>query len=126
MAYDYMEAMRKDIAEYIKENVDRAEYDSTEDLYEKLYDDLWLEDSVTGNASGSYTFNSARAREYVTEDGEGYLREAVDDFGIDAKTLADKFLSGEWEWFDVTIRCYLLGQVLQVVIDELDEVMAIE
>ena len=42
----------------------------------------------------------------------------VTEFDIDAKTVAEKFINEEWEYFDVSIRCYLLGSAIKAAIDE--------
>ena len=121
--YDYLEAMKADIIDYIKNDAELDRDDliyNRESLEEKLNDDLWINDSITGNASGSYTFNSYIAKEYVT-DNEDLCREALQKFCTDADTIAEKFLDGEWEWFDVTIRCYLLGQAISAALDEIAE-----
>ena len=49
--YNYLEAMKEDILQYIRDEIDLAEFDSLEELEEKLNDDLWTVDSVTGNGS---------------------------------------------------------------------------
>ena len=54
--YDYLEAMKSDIIDYVRNDVNTDEFSSREELEESLYDDLWTVDSVTGNGSGSYTF----------------------------------------------------------------------
>ena len=87
---------------------------------QELHDFLWSHDSVTGNASGSYTFNSYRAKEYVTDNGD-LLREALQEFCTEAETIAEKFLYEEWEYFDVTIRCYLLYRAIENALDSLEE-----
>lgn len=54
--YDYKENIKNDIKSYIVDNdidVNSDDFDQNE-----LYDNLFCEDSVTGNASGSYTFNT--------------------------------------------------------------------
>ena len=61
--YNYLETVKEDVKNYIENEVDFLQYNSIEDLQEKLYDDLFVEDSVTGNASGSYTFNTYEAEE---------------------------------------------------------------
>ena len=120
--YNYMESMKNDIRDAINYDYDLTEWKGRRDeLEEKLNDDLWIDDSVTGNASGSYTFNSARAREYVTENGIDYIRDACSEFGIDAGEIGEKFVNEEWEWMDVTIRCYLLNQAINEVLDEMEE-----
>ena len=53
--YDYRKAVKEDVLQYIKDEINLEEFDSLEELEEKLNDELWTEDSVTGNASGSYT-----------------------------------------------------------------------
>lgn len=116
--YDYERAMFDDIKDYIEENDLTAEYSDPEELYEYLYDELWAEDSVTGNGSESYTFDRAEAREYVLSDPET-LRDALEEFCVPADTIAEKFLAEDWEYFDVTIRCWYLGAVISAVIDSL-------
>ena len=114
MKYDYLENMKEDIKEYINSNFDTCDY-TKEDLQTRLYDELWCEDSVTGNASGSYTFNSYKARENLYNN-EYLLEEALSEFGYNELPL-DKI--NAYEWQDVTIRCYLLSQAIEEVMKEL-------
>lgn len=117
--YDYQKAMYDDIMEYITENDLTAEYSDPEELCDYLQDKLWIEDSVTGNGSGgSYTCDRAEARKYVLSDPET-LRDALEGFCVPADTIAEKFLAEDWEYFDVTIRCWYLGSVISDVIDTL-------
>ena len=120
MSYSYVEAMKSDVRDAIEDGgyLD-GDYDRDE-VEEQLNEDLWVDDSVTGNASGSYTFSSYQAKEYVLEDGMDYLLEATSEFGIEASEIGEHFINEDWEWFDVTIRCYLLGQVIGEVLDELE------
>lgn len=124
MKYNYCESIKNDVLEYIKENYTTREQienlDNRNEWLEKLNDALWVEDSVTGNASGSYTFNRYMAREYVLE-WLDVLRDALEDFGVTPKMVSEKFLDEEWEYFDVTIRCYLLGGAIVHALDELEE-----
>lgn len=116
--YNYLEAMIEDVKEYVGDNFtaeeiaekleDRSEWES------ELYDALWIEDSVTGNASGSYTFNTYRAEECIAHNLD-LLSEAIKEFGCDADILEKGA-----EWCDVTIRCYLLGQAISEALDELE------
>ena len=118
--YDYLEAMKSDIIDYVRNDVNTDEFTSREELEESLYDDLWTVDSVTGNGSGSYTFNRAEAEEYVNDNSD-LLREAISEFCVDSETVAEKFLEADYEYFDVTIRCYLLGQAISEALDELED-----
>lgn len=111
--YDYMEAMVSDIKDYILENYSSlADRDTAE---QKLYDDLWVIDSVTGNASGSYTSSSWKAEEYLCHNLD-LLGDAFFDFGTDTSRV----LQYGPEACDVTIRCYLLGAALCRALDELE------
>lgn len=122
MSYNYLAAMKSDILEYIKYNIDLDDYRGRrDDLEEKLNDELWIDDSVTGNGSGSYTFNREQAREYVQADGSDYIRDMCSDFGIEAGEIAQRFIDNDWEWIDVSIRCYLLSRAISDALDELDD-----
>lgn len=118
--YNYMEAVKEDVKNYIDCEINFADFYSLEELEEKLNDELWTDDSVTGNASGSYTFNREQAKEYVL-DNMDLLNEMCLEFGIDAETIGQKFLDNEYEWMDVSIRCYLLGAAISEVLDDLEE-----
>lgn len=115
--YDYREAMTKDVKEWIKENIDLTEWtEDREGLEQQLNDDLWTEDSITGNASGSYYCNSYNAEESIAHNWD-LLNEALDEFGQNNINVIKKGA----EWADVTIRCYLLESVISNVLDEMEE-----
>ena len=119
--YNYREAMREDILDYIRSEINLDDFRGNRDeLEELLNDDLWTTDSVTGNASGSYTFNSNRAREYVLGNMDD-LTDALREFCEDPAEIGSRFLREDWEGFDVTIRCYLLGECIAVVLDDLED-----
>ena len=116
MAYDYLEAVKDNVKDYIDNEIDLDEYRGRKDeLEEYLNDELWTEDSVTGNGSGSYTFNRAKAAEYLMSNLD-LLAEAVEEFGGNLDVLKDGA-----EACDVTIRCYLLGQAISEVLDDYEE-----
>jgi hypothetical protein len=120
MAYNYLEAIKDDVRQAIEDNYDIADYSDRDEFEETLNDDLCIDDSVTGNGSGSYTYSRAEAEENVKGDPNAmdYIRELISDY--DEKDVAlEKFMDEDWEWFDVSIRCYLLGQVISEVLDEL-------
>lgn len=118
--YNYLEAVTSDVLDYIKEEINLDEWKGNrEGLEEKLNDELWTVDSVTGNASGSYTFNTWEAEENLAHNWD-LLAEALDEFGQDG---TDVLRQGA-EAMDVTIRCYLLGQAIAEALDELEEELA--
>lgn len=111
--YDYRECVREDVMSYIEEHEVKVTTENRDEMQERLYDDMFISDSVTGNASGSYTFSSWQAEENICHNMD-LLRDACDEFGCEPKLESA-------EWCDVTIRCYLLGEVLSEVLDEIEE-----
>ena len=123
MQYDYLENVKEDVKTAILDNCTKEEIknafkslEARDELYEKLYDDLWIDDSVTGNASGSYTFSTYQAEEYICHNLD-LLGEALEEFG---ESESDALSRGA-EFCDVTIRCYLLGSAIKEALDELEE-----
>lgn len=121
--YDYFNEMVNDVKDYIETNYNldciKEEFSDADEFEDRLNDELWNEDSVTGNGSGSYTFSRAQAKDYVT-DNIDRLQEAIVDFGLDATDVAEHFLNEDWEYFDVTIRCNTLSGAINQALDELD------
>jgi hypothetical protein len=118
--YDYREAVKSDILDYIEENYTaeeiREELADRGEWEQRLNDDLWICDSVTGNASGSYYCNTYRAEDAINHNWD-LLNDALLEFCC---TDCNPIEKGA-EWCDVTIRCYLLGECLAAALDELEE-----
>lgn len=116
--YNYLEAIKKDVREYINDEIELSDFDSLEELEEKLNDNLWINDNVTGNANGSYYCNSWKAEEALSHNWD-LLAEALENFGQDGTDILKKGA----EAMDVTIRCYLLGQAIAEVLkkDDIEE-----
>ena len=110
--YNYLEAVKEDVKEYINNEIDFSDFGSVEELEEKLNEILWVEDSVTGNASGSYYCNAWKAEEALAHNWD-LLAEALKEFDCSVDLLEKGA-----EWADVTIRCYLLGQAIAEVLEE--------
>lgn len=118
--YNYYEAVKDDVREYIENEINLNEWKGNrEGLEEKLCDDLWICDSVTGNASGSYTFDAWEAEENLAHNWD-LLAEALSEFGQDGTDV----LKAGAEAMDVTIRCYLLYGSIAQVLDELEDELA--
>lgn len=125
--YDYKEHVLEDVRQHIEENYDREEItnalcdkEARQDLAEKISCSAWISDYVTGNASGSYTFCRHTAREYVI-DNLDLLWEAAGEFDVANEEIGERFLDEDWEYFDVTIRCYLLEACIAEALDTYDE-----
>ena len=119
MSYDYENVMREDIKNYLYENYSKSELIENaghECFMENLYDKMFMDDDITGNASGSYTFSNRQAQEYVL-DNKDLLKEAYEEFGGD---LGKDFIDDNFEKMDVNIRCYILGNVLCEVLKDLE------
>lgn len=110
--YDYQEAIKDDIRDYLK-NKGVGYVDPYGDERQELEDEMFVADSVTGNASGSYTFSAWTAEENLCHNLD-LLKEALESF------------EGEFEFTspesnDVTIRCYLLNQCFTEVLEKWNE-----
>ena len=112
--YDYLEAVKKDVLNYINENGIVVTSENRDEVEQDLNDTLFACDSVTGNASGSYTFNAWKADEYLCHNWD-LLVEALTGFGCDMS-----YLERGAEACDVTIRCYMLGQAISKALDEVE------
>lgn len=115
--YDYLENVKEDVRNYIEENKIVVTSSNREEVEQELNDTLFVNDSVTGNASGSYTFSTWQAEENLCHNFE-LLTEALTEFDCDLS-----YLEKGAEACDVTIRCYLLGQAISEVLDEVEEEM---
>src|SRR5574344_151610 len=112
--YNNLESVKVDVKNYIENEVELSDYSSREELESYLNDELFRNDSVTGNGSGSYTFNTWQAEENICHNLD-LLAEALEEFGSD-----ENYLKKGAESCDLTIRGYLLGQAMNEVLDEMD------
>ena len=121
--YDYLQAVKKDVIDWLNEHEDfKTEHadesgkwlrdDNRGEIEQELYDTLFVEDSVTGNGSGSYFFNSWKAEEALCHNLE-LLGEACAEYGDDVAKLLERGA----ETCDVVIRCYLLYNAINEVLD---------
>lgn len=116
--YDYYKNVREDIKQRLNEwlDFDRInDYSDIDEVISAVYDDFFNSDSVTGNGSGSYTFNSWAAEENLCHNMD-LLKEALNEFGGELNDYIDSA-----EACDVTIRCYVLGQLVGEVVKEFVE-----
>lgn len=113
--YEYLEQVTSDAKEAILEYMDEWEFNDRDELEQIANDELWTDDGVTGNASGSYYCNAWKAEEAIHHNWD-LLTEAIDEFGGNFDILKQGV-----EFCDVTIRCYLLGRAICIALDELEE-----
>lgn len=116
--YDYYKNVREDVKQRLNEwlDFDRInDYSDIDEVINAVYDDFFNSDSITGNGSGSYTFNSWAAEENLCHNMD-LLKEALDELGGELNDYIDSA-----EACDVTIRCYVLGQLVGEVVKEFVE-----
>lgn len=118
--YNYLENVKNDVKAYIEGHLEDLENrfsvlsEETRDEYsDYLYDTLFVDDSVTGNASGSYTCNAWEAEENVCHNWD-LVEEAANEFDLDAESLGRGA-----EFWDVTIRLYLLNRAISDVLADM-------
>lgn len=109
--YSYDDAVYEDVCNKIDDLIEHDELPhlDKDGVREWLNDKLWTDDSVTGNGSGSYTFNAYLAEKYICHN-LGYITEKLTELGNEMfnERLMDP------EAIDVAMRCALLP----IVIDE--------
>lgn len=113
--YNYYDEVLQAVEEEATDNYspEMLEPVDLDDYAEKLNDALWIDDSVTGNASGSFFCNAYKAEEALVGNWD-LATEALEMFGCDNINPFDKGA----EWVDVTIRCYLLSQCIADYIEQ--------
>lgn len=110
---DYCEQVLADGKDFIDENIE----DMFDDTFDDIYDAMFVDDSVTGNASGSYTFSAKRAIANVSEAiFDPQVAEALDMMGCDIRDYLDNP-----ETLDVSIRCAALTEVASELQDYYDQ-----
>lgn len=112
--YNYKEEMKKDVVQYINDNDSWHNWSSMsrEEAEDDMYEVMFTADEVTGNGSGSYTFDEHEAFMNL-ENNLDLLSDANREF----KNVENVLKEGA-ESCDVTIRCYLLREVIEEVLDE--------
>lgn len=114
---DYIKELENDIREVISIEFEKDELKemSENDFREKIeLLDLYNRDDVTGNASGSYTFNSWQAEENIY-----HMWNEIQDMIDDGFITIDKFQYGA-EGINVALRCYFLDEALENIISEME------
>lgn len=112
---DFIDEVRNDLKEYIQDRWSESEIKDLD--RDEVYDEAFTEDRVTGNGSGSYFFNAWKAKESIFNMDEDLLKETISEFDIDMSKHW-----GDWEYLDVSVRCYALGKIdIDELLDEIRE-----
>ena len=110
--YNYLDQETQDVINYFKNELSTEEQqqylqEDEEDFIDSLNSHLFNEDRVTGNGSGSYTFNTLQAEKNLVGNWE-LLRAAVEELSPNFNAVTRGA-----EACDVLIRLYLLPEAIQ-------------
>ena len=122
--YDYRRAITDDVKDWIVNDSDIPEEGIVEgrddEMYDWIYDEIFDEDSVTGN--GAYYYNTEdKCSEYLSGNFD-ILYDAVREFGINEEAnviIAHYEQKDLARYFDCTIRCHLLMECIYNAVEEL-------
>lgn len=108
---DYRKQVFNDAIAAIDEQFDCGYWDSDTE-WDVVYDNIFVDDGVTGNGSGSYFFNAAKAREAVADAiWDEKILNALSEIGISGDRIAQYLRDNDAESLDVCIRCAMLSEV---------------
>lgn len=115
--YSYPSHVKNDIKEFIEKRLDSGTFgmlvQGDKDTIQDVQDLMFDQDDVTGNGSGSYTFDTFKAEQNLMGNWD-LLREAKEELQPNVD-LIDK---GP-EYCDVMIRCYLLDWCFNKALNEI-------
>lgn len=119
--YNYKEAMKADIRQWLQDNPEEYADTPSSQLYDSL-SDLMFDDNITGNTS--YYDSEYDCEEYICHNWDLFF-EALFEFGELEEDLLDKFhevnKNGTFaRWADCIIRCYLFSECLFEVLEEFE------
>ena len=119
--YNYYIEVQNDVENWIELNNDlfnMSNFDNKNDAAEYLYDQMWDDDSITGNGPNGY------ADEYLCEEflchNLDLLIEAMREFDVMHEPFSIRSYIDNHRlarYLDCTIRCYVLGQVIDRVLE---------
>lgn len=108
---DYYQKVKNDAFAAIDEQFDCGYWDGNTQ-WDVVYDNIFGDDAVTGNGSGSYFFNAVKARAAVADAiCDKKILDALSEIGVDGDEIAQYLRDGDAESLDVCIRCAMLGEV---------------
>lgn len=118
--YNYKEEVKRGVEIWIRDNWNFDPAEDYEDVRIELSDEMWVDDNITGNGKDFYA-SEEDCFNYLSGNFD-LLYEAAQEFCMDDdinslihhyehKSLA--------QYFDCTIRCYLLDECIAEVLEEL-------
>ena len=119
--YDYRRAITNDIKEYIKDNhMEPNPDESYDDYIERLNDELWAEDCITGNG-GMYYGSEEECAGYVGYGMREFMEAIEEEFGgiTLRRDAMNPYFEAPARNVDCMIRCYLLYECIERAVREL-------
>lgn len=121
--YNYRRAIIDDLKDWIINNTDLLEEGinpEDNEIANWIYDETFCQDEITGN--GCYYYNTEeKCSEYLSGNFD-LLYEAAREFCLDDgvnRIILHYEHKDLARYFDCTIRCYLLGECIEVALKEL-------
>ena len=103
--YDYYDAVKADLFEYLKEIADYESFYYPD--IDHIWDDSSLYNRITGNIDGSYYCNTYLAEEALCHNWN-LLFEVIEEYDLRNEDVIKRGA----EYCDVLVRDYVLGQIL--------------
>ena len=121
MNYNYLEAMVKDITEWMEyNNFDISEYADLEEAHEYLRDELWEDDDITGNGEMGYA-TKIDYENYLCHNWDSLI-DAIEEFYVDMNTIINllekKDVTLILQWCDSLIRLNTLDRAIATALDD--------
>lgn len=116
--YDYYIEVTNDIKNWLDFNdFDLSQFEDRDEAADFLNDNLWAEDSITGNGPYGYA-NESLSEEYLCHNLD-LVFEACNCFDVNWTLLLSHYKEGNLaRYLDCTIRCYLLSTTIDKVLEE--------
>lgn len=116
--YNYRIEMKQDILDYINRNITLDDWEFRDDLEDYLYNEMWADNYITGNG-GNYYDTEISCESYLAYNLD-LMMKACEEFCVDMKMLLQHYHDDDLaRYLDCTIRCYLLGEVLYDILNEI-------
>jgi len=111
----YVELVKKSLEDN-KETILELLKEKEVDLYDEqevsdtIVENFTYSDEITGNGSGSFTFNTNEAKNIVSENIDDIVTILNElDYNVNEK-VGEAFIEGGWEELDVIARSFVLSQ----------------
>ena len=120
MKYNYLTALEEDIMDWCNyEHFHFSDYEDIEEAHEYLHDELWEDNSITGNG-GDWYASTEQCEEYLCGNWNLVIQ-AIDNFYIDNAIIDDfeKYKKNFPQFLDCLVRLDLLDVAIENIVEDL-------